>query len=303
MNKRKLLYIIAPSYSGSTLLTILLSKLPQIATIGELKASRMGDVKSYMCSCGRPILSCEFWNEVTRRCNERGLEFSVSSFNTILGSGSAVADKLIRARVRSGAFEAVRRLLIAVMPGLERNLESGLGRNQVIADVVCEIQGKDVFLDGSKSPARLLHFLRSRLWDTYVINLVRDGRGVANSLMNHLSITMPVAAKRWMVITSEIDCMLKKIPSDRRITVMYENLCSRPEETLNSIARAFGLSQVKFEHWSLKDGGYHILGNSMRLNSTSEIRFDESWRLALSDADIADFSRIAGRRNRSHGYG
>ena len=39
-----LVYILSPSYSGSTLLTFLLNTHPEIATIGELKAQALGNL-------------------------------------------------------------------------------------------------------------------------------------------------------------------------------------------------------------------------------------------------------------------
>ena len=56
-----LLYILAPSFSGSTLLTYLLAQHPRVATVGELKATRMGSIDEYRCSCGEPMRTCEFW--------------------------------------------------------------------------------------------------------------------------------------------------------------------------------------------------------------------------------------------------
>ena len=44
----RLLYILAPSYSGSTLLTYLLSQHDAIATVGELKATSRGDLDTYI---------------------------------------------------------------------------------------------------------------------------------------------------------------------------------------------------------------------------------------------------------------
>jgi hypothetical protein len=43
----------------------------------------------------------------------------------------------------------------------------------------------------------------------------------------------------------------------------------------------------------------HILGNAMRLGSSSEITLDERWRASI---ELTTFERIAGRLNRAHGY-
>ena len=50
-----LIYIMSPSFSGSTLLTFLMGAHPSVATVGELKATSLGDIDEYDCSCGSRI--------------------------------------------------------------------------------------------------------------------------------------------------------------------------------------------------------------------------------------------------------
>ena len=73
-------YIASPSYSGSTLLTFLLAAHPEVASIGELKASAMGDADAYTCSCGAPIRRCPFWRRVCDELARRGLDFDLDDF-------------------------------------------------------------------------------------------------------------------------------------------------------------------------------------------------------------------------------
>jgi len=40
----------------------------------------------------------------------------------------------------------------------------------------------------------------------------------------------------------------------------------------------------------------------MRLDSAAEIRFDESWRAELDDAELDDFRAVAGQVNAVLGY-
>ena len=53
------LYVASPSYSGSTLLTMLLAEHPEVATIGEMKGGQE-DLSSYRCSCGALFAACPF---------------------------------------------------------------------------------------------------------------------------------------------------------------------------------------------------------------------------------------------------
>ena len=117
-NKRELIYIMSPSYSGSTLLTMLLAQHPQIASIGELKATAMGPMDNYQCSCGEPLLQCGFWRELTSRLTARGLPFSLDRFGTHFASSNPVFNRVLGAQLRGPRFERSRRMLLRHWPGL-----------------------------------------------------------------------------------------------------------------------------------------------------------------------------------------
>ncbi len=302
MTKRTMLYILSPSYSGSTLLTFLLSKHPQIATIGELKATGMGYVDEYRCSCGELIRECDFWEVMADGCRERGLEFSVETFDTKLKSNSRLANKLVDTAVRGPVFEALRSVALGMLPGAQRTLDSSIRRNFEIGETVCDLQQKAVFLDSSKTPSRLRHLARSDLWELKVICLYRDGRGVSNSNRKHLKTNMRDAAARWAHDAREIALTKQQLRGADVVDIRYEELCKEPEQVLASITDAFGFRRMSLTGKTLKEGQHHILGNCMRLKSTSEIRFDESWRSELSDVELKDFSQVAGSLNAELGY-
>ena len=94
-----LAYILCPSYSGSTLLTLLLATHRDIATIGELKATHLGDVAKYSCSCGVPILACPFWEEVGGVMKSHGHVFSPAAFDTHFRAQSWLVDKTLHAGI------------------------------------------------------------------------------------------------------------------------------------------------------------------------------------------------------------
>ena len=57
----RLVYILAPSHSGTTLLARLLGSHPDVYTVGELQPLISGDITKYRCSCGALIRECGFW--------------------------------------------------------------------------------------------------------------------------------------------------------------------------------------------------------------------------------------------------
>ncbi|MBT8104810.1 MAG: sulfotransferase [Woeseiaceae bacterium] len=297
----RLLYILAPSYSGSTLLTYLLAQHPAIATIGELKATRMGNIDAYRCSCGELIRECDFWSELTQRARDAGLEFSVDAFGTVYGDGGRFVDRIVRALVRGPLFETLRAAALGVLPERTTRIAAVTRQNLVLSRLVCDMQGGRVFLDGSKDSARLLHYQRSGEWDIKVIHLQRDGRGVTNSYVKHDRVDYDGAIAYWMKAVTELQRMRARLDDDMVYDLLYEDLCRDPEKELAAICDWLGIDELDHAR-SFDAESQHVLGNRMRLDNVSEIRLDEKWRKLLSPDKLAAFEDRAGELNRSLGY-
>ncbi|KRT55771.1 Sulfotransferase domain [endosymbiont of Ridgeia piscesae] len=299
--KRNLVYIMSPSYAGSTLLTFLLATHPKIATIGELKATSMGDLDVYNCSCGKLIKACGFWRDVQRGMAERGRSFSLEQFGTSFESGSGLCNKLMRAAVRGGLFETARDIGFGLMGGCRKERDEILMQNREIIDLVIGLQEGDTFLDGSKDPVRLKLMHQSGLWNIKVINLVRDGRGATNSIMKHYGVDMEEAVNSWVFTSKEMQQTAALFREDEIFNMKYEDLCRDPDRLLSEIYRFVGVDPLLGSE-DFRGTKQHILGNAMRLNSTGEIRLDEKWKEKLTEAELEIFGRIGGEMNRFLGY-
>lgn len=299
--KRRLIYMMAPSYSGSTLLTSLLSTHRAITTIGELKATSMGDIEQYLCSCGQPLLECQFWRTVKEAMDRCGNKFVLSHFGTHFITDNRLCNRLLRSGVRGKLFEAARSIALGIVPSWRRILQEILNTNRTLIDILCDLHEGYVFLDDSKDAVRLRYLLSGGYWDIRVINLVRDGRGVTNSYMGHYKVSMEEAVKEWLHTCREIAHMESRLGKNQCLRVNYEELCCNPQTVLTKIYNFIGVEQsVCSANYHASD--YHILGNAMRLTSTSTIRLDEKWRTKLSAVDLEIFESRAGRINRKLGY-
>jgi len=300
---RDLVYILSPSYSGSTLLTFLLGTHPHIATIGELKATAMGDVDKYVCSCGALIRQCPFWRRVTAELSRHGVQFDVSDFGTHFAAHAHwLADRLLRARVRGPAFELARTVGIQLQPRCRSTVRRVLEKNQALIEVITKIQRGRLFLDASKDPVRLKHLLESRYWNIKVIHLIRDGRGTSYSYMRHHKAPMAKAARAWHLHQTECDRMIGRLPQNSSIKVHYEHLCV---DRKRELARIFRCLRVDPSEWvrDFRSNEHHILGNNpMRLAPTAAVVLDERWRAALTPQELRVFDAVAGKLNRVYGY-
>ena len=302
-NKPTLWYILAPSYSGSTLLTLLLAQHKEIATVGELNFdNRKRDMDTYVCSCGDKLKECAFWKNVSDICAERGVSFSVENFDTTFHSEFWLTDRILRTTYKSRAFSVAKTWLMRCIPGATETLNEKIERIYEIGQAIRLAQNGEVLLDASKHPGRLYHFMQSGFWDIKVIYLTRDGRGVTRSNMSNQNLTFNSAMKQWRRAASELHRCWNLVPETDGIHIKYEDLCSDPTEILSRIYSKFGMAELNDRDVSNVVQDQHILGNRMRLTSNLEVNLDEKWRSDLSRHQLAEFDRVAGRLNLNIGY-
>jgi hypothetical protein len=239
---------------------------------------------------------------VQEKMRERGMLFDLADFGTTFNSGPAGFRRLIRMGVRHPALARFSSLGLWLSPHYRRRLDQIVQQNRALIEVITGLQSARVFLDGSKDPERLTEFVSSGYWHVKVIHLVRDGRGVANSLMKHGNIPMQLAASEWLERGLTCDRVLSRFKSSDVLSIKYENLCEDPESVMERVLKFAGLGSVRpTQRKSV--GDLHILGNDRtRLNLSRAVVKDEAWKRELGVAEIRTFDKIAGPRNRYLGY-
>jgi hypothetical protein len=303
---RTLLYILGPSYSGSTLLTFLIARHPEVATVGELKAAVTGAVEENACSCGERWDLCPFWRQVEHEMRARGATFSLGKFGTHFGQGTSIFSRVVRLGVRPLPFDRFSDLALRFCPPLRRQLTAIVRQNHLLMEVVLGLQGGRVFLDGSKDPERLKQLRRAAAGPVKVVRLTRDGRGVTNSYMKYHHVPMRVAVREWLRLEQECDRIMASLRRAELLLVQYERLCATPDSLVGEIWHWAGLPPVGAD--AAQPGklrppeALHILGNPMRLGFRNSVKLDEKWKTELSQADLAVFDQIAGSLNRVRGY-
>jgi len=297
------LYIASPSYSGSTLLTMLLANHHQIATIGEMKGGQE-DLATYRCSCGALFAECPFWRELIARLREQGFRFDLSDRRTMpafQAPFSRLANVIVRRPYGSWWFEAARDGVIALWPRLRRDLAHLSRYNAAFIEEVRSLRGAGVFVDSSKDPLRIKYLSRIPSLDVRVVHLIRDGRAVVNSTRKNTADSAEVAAAEWRDSHLEIERVARRCCGGRLLRVRYEDLCREPAAELRRILDFASVSEpLRAE--TVDGTPLHVLGNRMRLRGRQAISVDESWRTELPAPDQDVFERIGGALNRRYGY-
>lgn len=320
----QLAYILAASHSGSTLLTILLNSHPDIATIGELSPGHMEDTSWYRCSCGEKITECPFWDFIATTAREKELGFRLEDFGTgFRMPASRVAARLLRPLHRGPALELIREAALALFSSWPARFKDVARANEVLVQAIMEYYGAHIFVDKGNTALRLKYLSRIPSFALKVIRLIRDGRAVALTYMDPADfadakdaalrgggsggnrqderLSMSQAAHEWRRCNEEAEHALCRFHSSQWIQVHYEELCKDPDATLARVFAFLGLDpdQRIRDFRSVEN---HIVGNGMRLDTTSEIRLDERWRQALTAKQLQTFDMVAGRMNRRYGY-
>jgi Sulfotransferase family len=296
--KRPLVYIHAASHSGSTLLARELARHPEVATVGELSGTLYRARPGYQCSCGRELEQCAFWRRVAAAMARRGISYSPTTAETdIRNASNPIARWLLKPMHRGRLLEAARDLGLALV--CRSHVERHQRMKTALVESIAECTGKRVLVDSSKSGVQLKYHLRNPGLDVKVIWLVRDGRGVALSIVRNQGAPLAQGAYEWRRRNEEAQTIVRCLERSRWIQVRYEALCADPERTLDALWRFIGVAPGRHPGAARE---LHVLGHRTRLDGAAPIKPNEKWRTELSAEDLMLFEAVAGPVSRQLGY-
>lgn len=311
------LFIASASRSGSTLLDLMLGSHPQGVSTGEVRRlqgfvlqdksllSLDGEDYPLTCSCGKRVMECPFWREVERRF---GASFADTIFKT---KQKRIWKSLVMAVYLAGGPGLIR-MLARVWPPLRKEMKIGLNCVR-LHKAVCSVAGASFVVDSSKSIYHYILLHSAAPYMMRLIVLVRDGRGVAYSMVRgsrarqwkQMSLPPFVqASKQWVTTTRCILLLSRRTSSSDRMIIRYEDLCKDPEKLIYELMKKWRLPPCE-NAFQKTPRDRHIIGGSPSIRfegSVSVIQADDSWKEALKPQDLAAFERIAGRFNRKLGY-
>jgi hypothetical protein len=300
----RVVYVAGTGYSGSTLLAFLLNAHPELASVGEPTGPYAGwdDQARYRCSCGSELADCAFWQRISKEMRSRGFEFGPNRWKLAFDLGrSAGARQLLSRSLRSNALDDLRDALVLRVPAWRRELEEIARRNEAFVASVLAVTGKRVFVDATKDPVQARYLLSRTNLDLHVIHLVRDAPGFVSSFIPNAGGTLDGGVRYWNRTVGHVRRLAARLPEDRFLRVRYEDLCTRTEQELARIAGFAGVTPrpgpVDF-----RSSEHHVLGNRMRMESSSEIALDERWRERLRPDELRAILRRTARRRALCGY-
>jgi hypothetical protein len=306
----RVLYVLGIYHSGTTLLSNLLGQLEGFFCVGELRSVwRKSMVPNARCGCGERMAECQIWSQI---------------LHAVLGEQH---DREALARkIWQWQREAVHELHTwRYVPGLLRQRSRGLPEGTPLASYAKELAsmyraiaaetGAAVIVDSSKEPTDAALLLMMPEVDVTFVQIVRDPRGTANSILRFRDGGQPAtqrhlrqsayAALSWSA-GNMAGAAVRRAPS-RSMLVRYEDFVSQPADTVHAIAELAGKPAWLAAHPEpgkvYLDTVHTVGGNNNRFR-TGEIQLSEetTWRSQLHPLNRAAVTIMCAPLMALYGY-
>jgi hypothetical protein len=296
----KVLYIAGCGRSGSTILHNVMSQVHGFTGIGEL-SQMWNKFHKRKCGCGQRVNECPFWTSVFERMRSR------------------LGDLDWEDMQRNRSLSRTRNFWLTRLPFGKRLYEKQSaeyrGVMEALYQSVQEEANARVIVDESKSVlhAHLLRTIPSI--DLYVIHLIRDPRGIANSLLRRnearkkhglMQYTPLWIAFYWNTTNRMVETFKKEMP-DRYFCLHYEDFASQPQPVVQQV---LGFLQEPTDRLPFVDertvelGVTHTVGGNRSRHHTGaiELQVDEGWRTDLAPSTRATIERFSRKLMKKYGY-
>ncbi len=274
--RTRVLFLGGLGRSGSTVLELLLARMPGVVAVGEIThlwARGLRDDE--LCACGRPFSGCPFWTAVGQAA---------------FGGWDRLDPDAAVATAR--AADRHRHLLPDPRAGRRRDRAAYAARLERLFAAVRDVSGATVVVDSSKDPPHGYVLAGMAGIDMRAVHLVRDSRGVAYSWMK--SVQRPEArggevmtqmcpartALMWIDANLLLEGLGRRVPVVR---LRYEDMVARPDHEL---ARVQALAGIDDRLDGVRAGYHGVAGNPVRFDAAPlQLRLDDEWRRKLPARD------------------
>src|SRR4051812_48541351 len=289
VGRTKVLSIVGPGRSGTTILASVLGETEGFVSVGELRWMwRRGLIERRSCGCGVPPADCPVWS---------GIVPDVLAGAGATAAGIAAAQDELSSRRRR--FRAIRS---------SSGGEDGWPALELVRDVtgrlvsgIAGVTGARVIVDSSKRAQDAAVLAALGDVDHYVLHMVRDPGAVAFSWQRRDK-TVRVAGgsramatrrllpslARWTENSLSAELLRRHLPADRWMFLRYEDFAASPRESIAAVLAFLGESapppftdattvELRVNHT--------VAGNPNRFRTGAvTIALDNEWRTRMPRA-------------------
>lgn len=327
-------YIAGRGHSGSTLLTLLLARHPQVTAIGELSLLSLQIARDEttrwvgQCSCGERPVKCSMWGQVLREIEqEESVNISQNPFSWRISDVGMEEEFRKSAPVRVPLIW-LRNRLWRVLRYAQYLSPAALGKllsvykpqavwarnRSTLVSKLARVNDVSGVVDASKDPLDMLDVYRYSTVPVKIIFLTRDSRGNVWSILRRMksmqtrASKIAAAANEWVIVNGRIWRLFQKIPSADRLHLKYEDLCRQPEVVMNELFKFVGLGPIDVVSGTQSNEddtgqGHTIGGNKIRFSSEKlNIREDTAWSENLNVDELEAIRKVTVALSQELGY-
>ncbi|WP_299284958.1 sulfotransferase [uncultured Tateyamaria sp.] len=298
----QVLYIGGYGRSGSTVVDIALGQFPGVFGAGE-----MGNLQRHVwanneyCACGAQVRDCELWSVIVERWLEGEPPGTMERYKRLSERFEALRNplQLLGAMTWTRSFREYARLTRSLFAAIRQTAN-------------CR-----VIVDSSKSPSRAIALSRTPGVDLSLLHLMRDGRGVAWSMMKSLEVDPSAGVQRsvggapalrtthrWIAFNILAEFAASRLGKKRSTRLRYEDFTADPVAALQPVLAMIGVSPAASDTPDLAEivADHQVAGSRIRMGGALRISRDASWETKMPERDRLQVQRRAGWMLNRYGY-
>jgi len=285
MEKIKIVYLTGFWFSGATILGRSLKSSEDVIYVGEIRDYwTKGLKKNEKCSCGEKFEDCSFWTKVTEEYINSFPSDDIEKISKDLSELEKTKNYFkLRKFIKNKDDNYIRQLLETYLKHTEKLYES-----------ISKVSGKNIIVDSSRLPSRLLALSLSTKIELFPIYMIRDPRGVINSLIKKDFRNFGEIRNSTFkhILTWNVKNLLSldsvnKLNSNDTLYLWYKNFTRNPAEVFEKIKKRLNCT-LNYEEENGKvsihlEPGHVFTGNRSR-HDTGKITIteDTKWKKELN---------------------
>ena len=283
--KIKLIYIAGMWRSGGTFLGRILDCSDEIIFVGNIKDFwRKGLKRNNKCSCGEGFKTCSFWQSVTK---EYMNSFPSIDIEELRKEFKQVEKWLSYFKLKEIVFNKKDNSL---KPLLDKYLE----HNEKLYEIVSNLSGKKIIVDSSRNTQRLLALSLLNKFQLYPIHIIRDPRGVINTLINkdirnynEIRHNTILNLFHWNAKNYFSMKIIDRLSTTRSVNILYKNFAAKPVTVIEGLKKMLNC-KINYEldngKFSINLGTGHIFSGNRERHKSGKITIteDTEWNEELS---------------------
>jgi hypothetical protein len=277
--------VLSPAFSGSTLLSLMLTAHPRATGFGDTYFGPKNDPKD-LCTCGRSFLECEarlYVQDYVRRGGVKKFSWDVAA-PVPRPKFWPIAKERYWPITSSSTLSLIRR----IPPSVRRAIFGTFYReNSLILQALDELGDYDFYFDGSKFANRL-ELLRTEIPDIKLIHLVRHPGAILYHDQRANISRVEYRMAQWERYHRRARSFIALLGESSYLPVPYESVVQRPEQFLNRVGHFLGIGDWPTDDPSVIDRSkVHIMGNAMRESVERIVDYSNTWRQKLPANEVA----------------